>query len=143
MTDDARVGPFRLLEVLGRGGQGTVYLAEQSEPMWRRVALKVMNDPVPDREGRARFEAERQALALMNHSNIAKVLETGVTADDGRLWIAMELVEGLPITEYCERRKLGLPERLRLFAEVCRGVQYAHQKAVVHRDLKPSNVLVA
>jgi serine/threonine protein kinase len=135
------VGPFRLRELLGEGGMGVVYVAEQTEPVRRKVALKVIKPGMDTRQVIARFEAERQALALMDHPNIAKVLDGGVT-DSGRPYFVMELVRGIPITEYCDREQLSIPERLELFVLVCRAVQHAHQKGVIHRDLKPSNVLV-
>ncbi len=136
-----RVGPYRVLQLLAQGGMGVVYVAEQTEPVRRRVALKVIKAGMDTREVVARFEAERQALAVMEHPNIAKVLDGGVTAD-GRPYFVMELVKGVPITEYCDTHKLSTRERLALFIEVCHAVQHAHQKGVIHRDLKPSNVLV-
>ncbi len=136
-----RVGPYRVLQLLAQGGMGVVYVAEQTEPVRRRVALKVIKAGMDTREVVARFEAERQALAVMEHPNIAKVLDGGVTAD-GRPYFVMELVKGVPITEYCDTHKLSTRERLTLFIEVCHAVQHAHQKGVIHRDLKPSNVLV-
>jgi non-specific serine/threonine protein kinase/serine/threonine-protein kinase len=136
-----RIGPYRLLEVLGEGGMGTVYLAEQDEPLERRVALKLIRSGRFDRRLLRRFEGERQALARMSHPNIAQVYGAG-TALASQPYIAMELVPGLPITEYCDRHRLSLAWRLELFAAVCDGVQHAHQKAILHRDLKPSNLLV-
>ena len=136
-----RVGPYRVLQLLAQGGMGVVYVAEQTEPVRRRVALKVIKAGMDTREVVARFEAERQALAVMEHPNIAKVLDGGVTAD-GRPYFVMELVKGVPITEYCDTHKLSTRERLTLFIDVCHAVQHAHQKGVIHRDLKPSNVLV-
>jgi non-specific serine/threonine protein kinase/serine/threonine-protein kinase len=136
-----RIGPYRLLEVLGEGGMGTVYLAAQDEPLERRVALKLIRSGRFDRRLLRRFEAERQALARMSHPNIAQVYGAG-TALASQPYIAMELVPGLPITEYCDRHRLPLAWRLELFAAVCDGVQHAHQKAILHRDLKPSNLLV-
>jgi tetratricopeptide (TPR) repeat protein/tRNA A-37 threonylcarbamoyl transferase component Bud32 len=138
----ARIGPYKLLQPLGEGGMGTVYLAEQTEPVRRRVALKVIRPGLDSREVIARFEAERQALALMDHPHIARVLDAGTT-EAGRPFFAMELVPGLPLTEYCDRNRLTPRERLGLFLPVCRAVQHAHQKGIIHRDLKPSNVLVA
>ncbi len=140
--DSAR-GVYDRVSVLGRGGMGTVYLAEQTEPVHRRVALKVMN-PVGSQKERifARFRAERQALALMNHPHIATVYDAGVT-DDGWPYLAMELVDGEPISRYCDRRNLGIRERLGLFLQICAAIEHAHQKMVIHRDLKPSNILVA
>ncbi len=138
----AVIGPYRLIGRLGRGGMGDVFLAEQSEPIRRRVALKVIKQGMDTRAVVARFEAERQALALMDHPCIAKVLDAGAT-DRGRPYFVMEHVEGLPITDHCNRRGLSTRARLELFVRVCEGVQHAHQKAVIHRDLKPSNILVA
>jgi tetratricopeptide (TPR) repeat protein/serine/threonine protein kinase len=135
------VGPYKLLEQLGEGGFGVVFLAEQQEPVRRQVALKVLKPGMDTRQVVARFEAERQALALMDHPNIAKVLDGGATAS-GRPYFVMELVRGVPITEHCDQNRLGARERLELFASVCQAVQHAHQKGVIHRDLKPSNVLV-
>jgi len=170
------IGRYRLLKPIGEGGMGVVYLAEQQEPVRRRVALKIIKPGMDTRQVIARFEAERQALALMDHPNIAKVLDGGttgssdqksagrgrettreplITDDDslitdncslitgsGRSYFVMELVEGVPITEFCEHQQLGLEERLRLFIPVCQAVQHAHQKGIIHRDLKPSNVMV-
>ncbi len=138
----ATIGPYRLLQVIGEGGMGTVYLAEQAEPVRRRVALKVIKQGMDSRQVLARFEAERQALAMMEHPNIARVLDAGTTPT-GRPYFAMELVKGVPITKFCDDRKLTPRERLELFVPVCQAVQHAHQKGVIHRDLKPSNVLVA
>ncbi|MDP1889740.1 MAG: protein kinase, partial [Gemmatimonadaceae bacterium] len=135
------VGPYRVLGVLAQGGMGMVYTAEQSEPVRRRVALKVIKAGMDTREVVARFEAERQALAVMDHPSIAKVLDGGATAD-GRPYFVMELVKGVAITEYCDTHRLSTRERLRVFVDVCHAVQHAHQKGVIHRDLKPSNVLV-
>jgi serine/threonine protein kinase/Flp pilus assembly protein TadD len=136
------VGLYRLLEQVGEGGMGTVYLAEQTEPIRRQVALKVIKPGMDTRQVIARFEAERQALALMDHPNIAKVFDGGETAS-GRPYFVMELVQGVPITRYCDEHRLAPRERLGLFVSVCQAVQHAHQKGVIHRDLKPSNVLVA
>jgi serine/threonine protein kinase/tetratricopeptide (TPR) repeat protein len=138
----ATIGPYRLLQVIGEGGMGTVYMAEQAEPVRRRVALKVVRAGLDGRQILARFEAERQALALMDHPNIARVLDAGATPD-GRPYFAMELVKGVPITQFCDERRLPPRERIDLFVAVCQAVQHAHQKGVIHRDLKPSNVLVA
>src|SRR3954449_4330450 len=135
------IGPYKLLEPIGEGGMGTVYMAEQVEPVRRRVALKLIKPGMDSKQVVARFEAERQALAMMDHPNIAKVHDAGMTAS-GRPYFVMELVRGLPITEYCDREQLSIPERLELFTHVCRAVQHAHQKGIIHRDLKPSNVLV-
>jgi eukaryotic-like serine/threonine-protein kinase len=135
------IGPYKLLERIGEGGFGVVFLAEQSRPLRRRVALKLIKPGMDSAQVLARFEAERQALALMDHPNIAKVFEAGATAS-GRPYFVMELVRGIPITESCDRNWLGVRQRLGLFLSVCRAVQHAHQKGVIHRDLKPSNVLV-
>jgi serine/threonine protein kinase len=132
---------FRFIEVIGRGGMGVVWRANQIQPVKRQVALKLIKSDLSSKEVIARFEAEKQALAMMNHENIAKVLEAGTT-QDGRPYFAMELVDGIPITHYCDENKLSVDERLKLFVAVCNGVQHAHQKGIVHRDLKPSNVLV-
>ena len=136
------VGPYRLMEQIGEGGFGLVFVAEQHQPIRRKVALKVLKPGMDTRQVVARFEAERQALALMNHPNIAKVFDAGSTTA-GRPYFVMELVHGVPITEYCDQQKLAPRDRLNLFAQVCQAVQHAHQKGVIHRDLKPSNVLVA
>ncbi|HJZ55692.1 MAG TPA: protein kinase, partial [Gemmataceae bacterium] len=136
------IGPYKLLEVVGEGGMGTVYLAEQQEPIRRLVALKVIKAGMDSRAVLARFEAERQALALMDHPNIAKVFDAGATPT-GRPYFVMELVKGVPITRYCDERRLTPRQRLELFVQVCSAVQHAHQKGVIHRDLKPSNVLIA
>jgi serine/threonine protein kinase len=135
------VGPYRLMEAIGEGGMGIVYVAHQHRPVRRKVALKVIKPGMDTKQVIARFEAERQALALMDHPNIAKVHDAGAT-DSGRPYFAMELVRGIPITEYCDREQLPVPDRLELFTLVCRAVQHAHQKGVIHRDLKPTNVLV-
>lgn len=140
--DGGMIGRYRLLESLGEGGWGAVYLAEQTEPVRRRVALKVIKLGMDTRSVLARFEGERQALALMDHPNIARVLDGGATAS-GRPYFAMELVRGLRITDYCARHRLGARERLVLFRQVCAAVQHAHQKGIIHRDLKPSNILVS
>jgi hypothetical protein len=136
------IGPYRLLEQIGEGGMGLVFVAEQQQPVRRKVALKVIKPGMDTRQVVARFEAERQALALMDHSNIARVFDAGATAE-GRLYFVMELVKGIPITAYCDAQRLATRQRLGLFLDVCRAVQHAHQKGVIHRDLKPSNVLVA
>ncbi|MGQ0720942.1 MAG: protein kinase domain-containing protein [Candidatus Eiseniibacteriota bacterium] len=136
------VGPYRLLEVLGEGGFGVVYLAEQERPIRRRVALKLIKPGMDTKRVIARFEAERQALALMDHPGIAQVFEAGAT-EAGRPYFAMEYVPGVPITTYCEREHLRIRDRLELFLDVCDAIQHAHQKGVIHRDIKPSNVLVA
>jgi len=134
-------GPYRLVRALGQGGMGSVWLAEQSSPVRRQVALKVIKAGMDSATVIARFEAERQALALMDHPNIAKVLDAGTTPA-GRPFFAMELVEGIPINRFCDQQRLTVRERLGLFIPVCRAVQHAHQKGIIHRDLKPSNVLV-
>ena len=136
-----RIGPYRLIDVLGKGGMGMVYLAEQTEPVKRRVALKVIKLGMDTSEVLRRFEAERQALALLDHPHIAKVFEAGAT-ETGRPYFAMELVQGEPITSYCDRSRSSVRERLEVFVRVCRATQHAHQKGIIHRDLKPSNVLV-
>jgi serine/threonine protein kinase/Tfp pilus assembly protein PilF len=136
------VGPYRLVRRLGVGGMGQVWLAEQTEPVRRRVALKLIKAGMYDPFVMQRFQAERQSLAIMDHPAIAKVFDAGATSS-GQPYLAMEYVDGLPITDYCDRKKLGIRERLRLFLQVCKGVQHAHQKAIIHRDLKPSNILVA
>ncbi|HUU83121.1 MAG TPA: serine/threonine-protein kinase [Phycisphaerae bacterium] len=136
-----RIGPYKTLGVLGEGGFGVVYLAEQSEPIRRRVALKVIKPGMDSRAVIARFEAERQALALMDHPNVAKVYDAGAT-EQGRPYFVMEHVTGEPITEHCDRHRLTVNERLELFVQVCEAVQHAHQKGVIHRDIKPSNILV-
>ncbi len=137
-----RIGPYRVVGVLGEGGMGVVYLAEQSEPIQRRVALKVIGAGPLRRDALRRFEQERQTLARMSHPNIAQVYDAGAS-EDGTPYVAMELVAGEPVTSHCDRRRLGVEPRLRLFQAVCDGVRHAHQKGVIHRDLKPSNILVA
>ena len=136
------VGPYKLLEQIGEGGMGAVFVAEQKEPVERRVALKLIKPGMDSNAVLARFEAERQALALMDHPNIAKVLDAGAT-ESGRPYFVMELVKGVPITRYCDEHRLDARRRLELFVPVCQALQHAHQKGVIHRDLKPSNVLVA
>lgn len=135
------IGHFKLLQKIGEGGFGVVYLAEQLQPIRRRVALKIIKPGMDSKEVIARFEAERQALAMMDHPNIAKVLDGGTT-DSGRPYFAMELVTGVSITDYCDENNLTTKQRLQLFNQVCRAVQHAHQKGVIHRDIKPSNVMV-
>jgi serine/threonine protein kinase len=135
------LGSYHLLQPIGEGGMGEVWLAEQQQPVRRRVALKLIKAGMDTREVVARFESERQALALMDHPNIAKVFDAGATPQ-GRPYFAMEYVTGIPITEYCDQHRMTLRERLELFVHVCEGVQHAHQKAIIHRDLKPSNILV-
>jgi serine/threonine protein kinase/WD40 repeat protein/Tfp pilus assembly protein PilF len=135
------VGPYKLLEQIGEGGFGLVFMAEQQHPVRRKVAVKVLKPGMDSRQVIARFEAERQALALMDHPNIAKVLEAGET-DSGHPFFAMELVRGVPMTDYCDKNNLSTRERLELFLTVCQAVQHAHQKGIIHRDLKPSNIMV-
>ncbi|MCO6046905.1 serine/threonine-protein kinase [Aeoliella sp. ICT_H6.2] len=136
------IGPYKLLQQIGEGGMGVVYMAEQTEPIERRVALKIIKPGMDTRQVIARFEAERQALAMMDHPNIAKVLDAGVT-ETGRPYFVMELVRGVPITRYCDEHHLTPRQRLKLFIPVCQAIQHAHQKGIIHRDIKPSNVLVA
>jgi eukaryotic-like serine/threonine-protein kinase len=136
-----RIGRYRLLRPIGEGGCGVVYLAEQEEPVRRPVALKVIKPGMDTKSVIARFEAERQALALMDHPNIAKVLDAGAT-ESGRPYFVMELVQGVKITEYCDQNSLSTRERLKLFIQVCHAIQHAHQKGIIHRDIKPSNILV-
>ncbi len=135
------IGRYKLLEKLGEGGCGVVYVAEQTEPMRRRVALKVIKLGMDTEQVIARFEAERQALAMMDHPNIAKVFDGGAT-ENGRPYFAMELVRGVPITHYCDQVNLPTRQRLELFIKVCQAIQHAHQKGIIHRDIKPSNILV-
>ncbi len=134
-------GKYKILQEIGEGGFGVVYMAEQQRPVKRKVALKVVKPGMDSREVVARFEAERQALALMDHPNIARVLDGGTT-DAGRPFFAMELVRGIPFTQYCDAEKLSIHKRLELFRDVCAAVQHAHHKAIIHRDMKPSNILV-
>lgn len=134
------IGAYTLREKIGEGGMGVVYVAEQAKPIQRKVALKVIKPGMDSKAVLARFEAEQQALAMMNHPNIAKVLDAGLS--DGRPYFVMELVPGIPITEYCDEKKLDIKERLELFMRVCQAIQHAHQKGIIHRDIKPSNVLV-
>jgi Protein kinase domain len=131
------IGPYRLMEQVGEGGFGLVFVAQQTEPVRRKVALKIIKPGMDTKEVIARFEAERQALALMDHPNIARVLDAGTTTS-GRPYFVMELIRGIPIAEYCDDQKLSMRERLKLFVAVCRAVQHAHSKGVIHRDLKPS-----
>ena len=136
-----RIGDFDLLERIGEGAMGEVWLAEQTAPVRRRVAVKIVKAGTGSREVIARFELERQALAMMSHPHIAHIVEAGTT-DDGRPYFAMEYVPGIPLTKYCDQHRLGIDERLALFVLVCEAVQHAHQKGVIHRDLKPGNLLV-
>ncbi|MCF7763641.1 MAG: protein kinase [Verrucomicrobia bacterium] len=140
-TPGYQIGPYKLLEKLGEGGFGSVWAAEQREPVRRRVALKIIKLGMDTQQVVARFEAERQALAMMDHPNIAKVLDAGAT-ETGRPFFAMELVKGVPITRYCDEFQMGAVGRLELFIKVCQAIQHAHQKGIIHRDIKPSNVLV-
>ncbi|HEV3022269.1 MAG TPA: serine/threonine-protein kinase, partial [Pirellulales bacterium] len=135
-------GKYKLIEEIGEGGMGSVYLAQQTEPVKRAVAVKVIKAGMDSKAVLTRFEAERQALAMMDHPNIAKVLDAGTT-EGGRPFFVMELVKGQPITKHCDERKLTPRQRLELFVPVCQAIQHAHQKGVIHRDIKPSNVLVA
>jgi serine/threonine protein kinase len=139
---DTAIGRYRLLELLGEGGMGAVYLAEQREPVQRVVALKLIRSSLGGPNAAARFSAERQALARLSHPNVAAMYEAGAT-DDGFPFFVMERVEGLPVVAYCDEHRLGIRERVELFIQICKGVQHAHQKGIIHRDLKPSNVLVA
>lgn len=136
------IGRFKLLQQIGEGGFGVVFMAEQHKPIRRKVALKVIKPGMDTKGVVARFEAERQALAMMDHPNIAKVLDGGTT-DSGRPYFVMELVKGVPITDYCDQNQLSADQRLELFITVCKAIQHAHQKGIIHRDLKPSNILVA
>ena len=142
LTVGSTIGPYKLRELLGEGGMGSVFVAEQEKPVRRKVALKIIKLGMDCREVVSRFEAERQALAIMDHANIAKVLDAGTT-HNGRPYFVMELVRGTPITEHCDANNLRTRERLSLFIQVCQAVQHAHQKGIIHRDLKPSNILVA
>ncbi len=137
-----RIGPYRLLQLIGEGGFGSVFLAEQEKPVARKVALKIIKLGMDTRQVVARFEQERQALAMMDHPNIAKVLDAGAT-ETGRPFFVMELVKGDPIVEYCDRNSLSIRDRLELLAQVCQAVQHAHTKGIIHRDIKPSNILVS
>jgi len=136
-----RIGRYKLLQQIGEGGCGVVYMAEQEESVRRRVALKIIKPGMDTKSVIARFEAERQALALMDHPNIAQVLDAGATKS-GRPYFVMQLVRGVKITEYCDQHSLTTHERLKLFIQVCQAVQHAHQKGIIHRDIKPSNILV-
>jgi len=136
------IGNYKLLQKIGEGGMGVVYMAEQTQPVKRRVALKIIKPSMDTRQVVARFEAERQAIAMMDHPNIATFLDTGTT-ESSRPYFVMELVKGVPVTQYCDQQQLTAQQRLELFLPICRAVQHAHQKGIIHRDLKPSNVLVA
>ncbi len=136
------IGPYKLLQQIGEGGMGSVFMAQQEQPVKRRVALKVIKSGMDSKQVIARFEAERQALAMMDHPNIARLLDVGTT-DNGSPYFVMELVKGIPITEYCDQNRLNVEQRLKLFILVCNAVQHAHQKGIIHRDLKPNNILVA
>src|SRR5208283_4869651 len=138
---DDDFGRYHILRILGEGGMGTVYLAEQRGPIRRSVALKVVKLGMDTGQVLARFANERQALAIMDHPNIARIFDAGATPK-GRPYFVMEYIEGVPITQYCDRHRIAIGQRLELFLAVCRAVQHAHQKGVIHRDLKPSNVLV-
>src|SRR5678816_4164350 len=138
----SHIGPYKLIQKLGEGGCGLVYLAEQNQPVRRRVALKVIKLGMDTRSVIARFEAERQALALMDHPNIAKVFDAGCTKT-GRPYFVMELVRGIRISEYCDLNNLPTGQRLSLFIQVCQAIQHAHQKGIIHRDIKPSNIPVS
>ena len=140
-SEGSTIGPYKLLQKIGEGGFGVVYMAEQKQPIRRKVALKIIKLGMDTRQVIARFEAERQALAIMDHPNIARVLDAGST-DAGRPYFVMELVRGDPITEYCDSQRVTTAERLRLFVDVCHAVQHAHQKGIIHRDIKPTNVMV-
>ena len=135
------IGPYKLLEQIGEGGMGVVYMAEQSQPVRRKVALKIIKPGMDTRQVIARFAAERQTLAMMEHPNIAKVLDAGAT-ETGRPYFVMELVRGIPFTAYCDRHRLPIARRLELFMQVCHAIQHAHQKGIIHRDIKPVNILV-
>src|SRR5262249_33284265 len=157
----AMIGPYKLLELIGEGGMGTVWMAQQTEPVKRLVALKLIKPGMDSRQVIARFEAERQALALMDHPNIAKVFDAGTVGAEpdalargttatlayasgsARPYFVMELVKGVPITKYCDDHRLTPRQRLELFVPVCQAIQHAHQKGIIHRDIKPSNILVA
>ncbi len=141
MAPGEKIGRYKLLQQIGEGGCGVVYMAEQEEPVRRRVALKIIKLGMDTKGVIARFEAERQALAMMDHPNIAKVLDAGAT-EMGRPYFVMELVRGIKITDYADQNNLPTDERLKLFIQVCHAIQHAHQKGIIHRDIKPSNILV-
>lgn len=137
-----QIGPYKLLQKIGEGGMGSVWMVDQTEPVKRRVALKLIRvDRGDSKMILSRFEAERQAIALMDHPNIARLLDAGST-EAGQPFFVMELVKGVPLTEFCDANKLSVPERLDLFQQICSAVQHAHQKGIIHRDLKPTNILV-
>ncbi len=140
-TADDDYGRYQIVRTLGEGGMGTVYLAEQREPIRRRVALKVVKVGMDTGQVLARFSKERQALAMMDHQNIARIFDAGATPK-GRPYFVMEYIEGVPITQYCDSKRMTIAQRLEVFLSVCRAVQHAHEKGVIHRDLKPSNVLL-
>lgn len=137
-----RIGPYTVVETLGEGGMGVVYLAEQSSPVRRQVALKLLKPGTDSEQVLARFEAERQALAVMDHPSIAKIFDAGVT-EDGEPFFAMEFVKGRELADFCDEGRLTTRQRVELLVDVCHAVQHAHQKGLIHRDLKPSNVLVS
>jgi serine/threonine protein kinase len=136
-----KIGPYQLLEEIGEGGMGVVFLAQQTEPISRRVALKVIKVGMDTRRVVARFESERQTMALLDHPSITKVLDAGAT-DSGRPYFVMELVEGRPLTKYCDAQRLSIPRRLKIFIQICNAVEHAHQKGIIHRDIKPNNIIV-
>jgi serine/threonine protein kinase len=136
-----RVGRYKLLQQIGEGGCGVVFMAEQEQPVRRRVALKIIKPGMDTKSVIARFEAEGQALAMMDHPNIAKIFDAGAT-ESGRPFFVMELVRGVKITEYCDQHSLTTEQRLKLFIQICQAIQHAHQKGIIHRDIKPSNILV-
>ena len=137
-----QIGPYKLIEEIGEGGMGVVYRAEQQEPVRRKVALKIIKPGMDTRDVIARFQVERQALAMMDHPNIARVFGAGAT-ESGRPYFVMELVQGVPMTEFADEHRLTIGQRLELFCSVCEAIQHAHQKGIIHRDFKPSNVIVA
>ena len=139
-TEGRFIGPYQLLKKIGEGGMGQVWLAQQTAPLQRRVALKLIRWGMHDDTLLHRFQGERQSLAVMDHPAIAKVFDAGATSE-GQPYFVMEFVAGVAITDYCDQKKLTVPERLELFVKVCEGVQHAHQKAIIHRDLKPANIL--
>ena len=136
------IGPYQLVEEIGSGGMGTVYRAEQTEPVTREVALKIIKAGMDTNQVIARFEAERQALSMMEHANIARVLDASAT-EHGRPYFVMELVRGISVTDFCDEHKMLIEDRLKLFCRICSAIQHAHQKGIIHRDLKPSNILVS